>query len=131
MKIIKLTLLDYEEVGLRIVRKIYHKSGYAYINVENIATIEQKWFEYIDPETDRRDGYYGSLLYINNGKYFYIKEPPEEIIEMINSKTETTQTVITPEELREMMKDPKYWRDQEPEYVRKVENGFKKLYGGK
>jgi hypothetical protein len=30
--------------------------------------------------------------------------------------------------LREMMKDPKYWRDRDAEYVRKIENGFKKLY---
>ena len=30
--------------------------------------------------------------------------------------------------LRNMMRDPKYWRDQDPEYVRKIENGFKKLY---
>ena len=31
-------------------------------------------------------------------------------------------------ELRRMMKDPKYWRDHDPEYVRKIETGFKKLY---
>ena len=31
-------------------------------------------------------------------------------------------------ELRRMMRDPKYWRDHDPEYVRKIENGFKKLY---
>ncbi len=31
-------------------------------------------------------------------------------------------------ELRRMMRDPKYWRDMDPEYVRKIENGFKKLY---
>ena len=31
-------------------------------------------------------------------------------------------------DLRRMMRDPKYWRDAEPEYVRKIENGFKKLY---
>ena len=31
-------------------------------------------------------------------------------------------------ELRRMMRDPKYWRDYDPEYVRKIENGFKKLY---
>ncbi len=30
--------------------------------------------------------------------------------------------------LRNMMSDPKYWRDQDPEYIRKIENGFKKLY---
>lgn len=31
-------------------------------------------------------------------------------------------------ELRNMMRDPKYWRDHDEEYVRKIENGFKKLY---
>lgn len=38
---------------------------------------------------------------------------------------------ITERELREMMRDPKYWRDQDPEYTRKIENGFKNLYGNK
>jgi hypothetical protein len=31
-------------------------------------------------------------------------------------------------ELRRMMRDPKYWRDHDAEYVRKIESGFKKLY---
>ncbi len=31
-------------------------------------------------------------------------------------------------DLRRMMRDPKYWRDNDAEYVRKIENGFKKLY---
>ena len=35
---------------------------------------------------------------------------------------------LTDNDLRNMMRDPKYWRDQDPEYVRKIENGFKKLY---
>ena len=35
---------------------------------------------------------------------------------------------LTDDMLRRMMRDPKYWRDQDPEYVRKIENGFKKLY---
>ncbi len=35
---------------------------------------------------------------------------------------------LTDSELRRMMRDPKYWRDHDPEYVRKIENGFKKLY---
>ena len=30
--------------------------------------------------------------------------------------------------LRNMMRDPKYWRDHDEEYIRKIENGFKKLY---
>ena len=38
---------------------------------------------------------------------------------------------LTDDDLRNMMKDPKYWRDQDAEYVRKIENGFKKLYSEK
>lgn len=30
--------------------------------------------------------------------------------------------------LRDMMRDPKYWRDHDAEYIRKIESGFKKLY---
>ena len=39
----------------------------------------------------------------------------------------TTKT-LTDNDLRMMMRDPKYWRDHDEEYVRKIENGFKKLY---
>ena len=39
-----------------------------------------------------------------------------------------TTEILSDDMLRMMMKDPKYWRDQDPEYVRKIENGFKKLY---
>lgn len=31
-------------------------------------------------------------------------------------------------DLRRMMRDPRYWRDHDAEYIRKIENGFKKLY---
>ena len=34
---------------------------------------------------------------------------------------------LSDSDLRRMMRDPKYWRDAEPEYVRKIENGFKKI----
>ena len=44
-------------------------------------------------------------------------------------QTEKNETKnLTDEQLRRMMRDPKYWRDSDPEYVRKIENGFKKLY---
>ena len=33
------------------------------------------------------------------------------------------------EELRNMIKDPKYWKEQDPETVRKVELAFQKKYG--
>ncbi len=35
---------------------------------------------------------------------------------------------LTDADLRRMMRDPKYWRDKDTEYIRKIENGFKKLY---
>ena len=35
---------------------------------------------------------------------------------------------LTDDMLRDMMRDPKYWRDHDEEYIRKIENGFKKLY---
>ncbi len=35
---------------------------------------------------------------------------------------------LTDSDLRRMMCDPKYWRDNDAEYIRKIENGFKKLY---
>ena len=35
---------------------------------------------------------------------------------------------LTDSDLRRMMRDPKYWRDGDVEYIRKIENGFKKLY---
>lgn len=38
------------------------------------------------------------------------------------------QENLTDADLRRMMRDPKYWRDSDPEYVHKIENGFKKLY---
>ncbi|MBO4672649.1 MAG: hypothetical protein J5608_03295 [Alphaproteobacteria bacterium] len=45
----------------------------------------------------------------------------------INTDSSNTEN-LTDADLRRMMRDPKYWRDADPEYVRKIENGFKKLY---
>lgn len=36
--------------------------------------------------------------------------------------------ILSDSDLRRMMRDPKYWRDGDTEYIRKIENGFKKLY---
>lgn len=32
-------------------------------------------------------------------------------------------------ELRLLMQDPRYWKHQDPETVKRVEEGFKRLYG--
>lgn len=34
-------------------------------------------------------------------------------------------------ELQSMMRDPKYWRDQDPSFISKVTEGFQKLYGNR
>jgi hypothetical protein len=36
----------------------------------------------------------------------------------------------TEEELREMMRDPRYWQKREPEWVKRVTDGFRALVGG-
>ena len=46
--------------------------------------------------------------------------------DVLTNKNETEN--LTDEALRKMMQDPKYWRDHDEEYIRKIENGFKKLY---
>jgi hypothetical protein len=38
---------------------------------------------------------------------------------------------MTEEQLREMMRDPRYWRQREPEWVKRVTDGFRALAGGK
>lgn len=42
--------------------------------------------------------------------------------------TRETQTADTEESLRSLMKDPKYWKKQDPALVKRVEEGFKRLY---
>lgn len=32
-------------------------------------------------------------------------------------------------ELRQLLQNPKYWRGQDPELLKRVEEGFKRLYG--
>lgn len=56
---------------------------------------------------------------------------------MMNSNRETNvlpyhQEANIPENedaLRRLMQDPKYWKYQDPELIKRIENGFKKLYG--
>ncbi len=58
----------------------------------------------------------------------------QSVYKMMQSMEPTVETDknalenLSDSDLRRMMRDPKYWRDSDPEYVRKIENGFKKLY---
>ena len=56
------------------------------------------------------------------------------VYRMMQSMEPSVQTdssdvkILSDDDLRRMMHDPKYWRDHDVEYIRKIENGFKKLY---
>ena len=41
------------------------------------------------------------------------------------------KTQLEEEKLRNMMRDPKYWRDNDPDYAAQIRNGFNRLYGDK
>lgn len=47
---------------------------------------------------------------------------------LLKEKSVNIETV-TEEELRRMMQDPRYWKKNDPAYIKKIEDGFKKLYG--
>ncbi|NKC29430.1 capsid assembly protein [Falsiroseomonas selenitidurans] len=42
----------------------------------------------------------------------------------------TTESAPDEAELRRMMRDPRYWRAREPEFVKRVTEGFRRLVGG-
>lgn len=46
---------------------------------------------------------------------------------LLNGQANTGQ--LEEGDLRKMMKDPKYWQDRDPSMVRKVTEGFQRLYG--
>lgn len=46
----------------------------------------------------------------------------------IINKTEKNDKTLTEQNLKKMMENPKYWRDNDPAYIKKIEDGFKKLY---
>ena len=47
----------------------------------------------------------------------------------VMAKSAESQCGITEKKLKEMMKDPKYWRDGDKDFIKKVDDGFKFLYG--
>ncbi len=42
-----------------------------------------------------------------------------------------SEDALSEEKLREMMSDPRYWRDRDPAWVRRVSDGFRALYPGR
>ena len=53
-----------------------------------------------------------------------------EIPDDIWTKTILEENItIDIEELRNMLRDPRYWRDRDKDIVAKIDAGFKRLYG--
>jgi hypothetical protein len=54
----------------------------------------------------------------------------DSVVDLVNvHEREGDKTQMQVEELREMLTDPKYWKDQDPDFVKKVADKFNKLYG--
>lgn len=49
--------------------------------------------------------------------------------EPVMKKESTNPSLESTQDLQSMMRDPKYWRDKDPSFVRKVTEGFQKIYG--
>jgi hypothetical protein len=45
------------------------------------------------------------------------------------SETAAPTSDVNPDQLSQMMKDPRYWRDRDPTFVAQVTEGYKRLYG--
>jgi hypothetical protein len=66
-------------------------------------------------------------LHIEANNNARIRASHEKQIDELKTKDKPE---LTDEDLRNMMRDPKYWRDGDSATIRKVQNGFNKLYGG-
>ena len=58
--------------------------------------------------------------------YHLMQEKQEAPVIAGKSELNTKEDEIT---LRRLMQDPKYWKEQDPELVQRVERGFRRLYG--
>lgn len=64
-----------------------------------------------------------------------IADALEKLVEQNNEALEITKKQQVrafqkaEKELKMLMQNPKYWRDRDPEIVKRVEEGFKRLYG--
>ena len=80
------------------------------------------------------DWAYGMLTSIDKGmQYQYCCNEISNFkhCEPVKPDDDVIYQELTPEYLRNLIATPKYWKEQDPETIRRVEEGFKKLYGDK
>lgn len=90
-------------------------------NVQDHLTTKEDVIEYLNAAMEENDREY-FLIALADAAHAVLTNK-----DMFAEKQEE----ITAEQLRAEMRRPEYWRDQDPDLVKKIENGFKKLYGEK
>lgn len=128
---------EYEEKQ----KRLYELAETVIINgvVTTSATMETTTITYQNDQVRFVSGFFSMHCYINDDE---IHDPKavnslHNLLDAIKShKTNVDnkqKNKFTKEEekLRNMMRDPKYWRDNDPDYAAKIRNGFNRLYGDK
>jgi hypothetical protein len=82
-------------------------------------------------EEDKRCKVLSNIRFGDDYKYYDCDCIKWKHCEPISLDDDIIYQELTPEYLRNLMATPKYWKEQDPETIRKVEQGFKKLYGDK
>jgi hypothetical protein len=73
---------------------------------------------------DGNDRVIGPMMFTGNDEFLHL------VAEVYVSDTPPVDALKTEAELRQMMRDPRYWRAREPEFVKRVTDGFRALVGG-
>jgi hypothetical protein len=75
-------------------------------------------------------GIVNSLRWNHDGDYSYVGEHSIDLVSEVYVSDTPPVVKDTEAQLREMMRDPRYWRTREPEFVKRVTEGFRALVGG-
>lgn len=89
---------------------------------ETVARQLRSWAEaHLEPEVyESLSGSYQGILALH--QMMQAQEPP------VVGETGSGDTGLDEERLYEMMRDPRYWRDRDPEFVARVTEGFRQLF---
>lgn len=128
---------DYEEKQ----RRLYGLAETVIINgvVTTSATAETTTITYQNDQVRFVNGFFTVYCYINDDE---IHDPKavnslHDLLDTIKSRKvkidnkQKNKFTKEEEKLRNMMRDPKYWRDNDPDYAAQIRNGFNRLYGDK
>ncbi len=89
---------------------------------EAVARQLRSWAEaHLEPEVyESLSGSYQGILALH--QMMRAQEPP------VVGETGSSDTGLGEDRLYEMMRDPRYWRDRDPEFIARVTEGFRQLF---